>query len=78
MRLVGTYTEERAKGYGFLNRVKRRWDEEFPEKMQYSRQNLRDNARRFRENRELSILVINDRILTSRGGSRLLRLLLKQ
>ena len=37
--------------------------------MQYSRQNLRDNARRFREDRELSILVLNDRILTSNVGS---------
>ena len=37
MRLVEIDTEERAKGYGFMNRVKRRCDEEFPEKMQYSR-----------------------------------------
>ena len=40
MRLVETDTEERAKGYGFMNTVKNRWDEEFPEKMQYSKQNL--------------------------------------
>ena len=69
MRLVDIDTEERAKGYGFMNRVKRRWDEEFPEKMQYSRQNLRDNAHRFRADRELSILVSDDRILTRNVGS---------
>ena len=69
VRLVEIDTEERAKGYGFMNRVKRRWDEEFPEKMQYSRQNLRDNARRFREDRELSILVSNDRIQSRNVGS---------
>ena len=57
-------TKERAKGYGFMNRVKNRWDEEFPEKMQYSKQNLRDNACRFRDDRELSILVSNDHTLT--------------
>ena len=68
MRLVEIDTEERAKGYGFMNRVKNRWDEEFPEKMQYSKQNLRDNAPRFRDDRELSILVSNDRTLTRNVG----------
>ena len=69
MRLVEIDNEERAKGYGFMNRVKNRWDEEFPEKMQYSKQNLRDNACRFRDDRELSILVSNDRTLTRNVGS---------
>ena len=68
MRLVEIDTEERAKGYGFMNRVKNRWDVEFPEKMQYSKQNLRDNACRFRDDRELSILVSNDRSLTRNVG----------
>ena len=68
MRLVEIDTEERAKGYGLMNRVKNRWDEEFPEKMQYSKQNLRDNACRFRDDRELSILVSNDRTLTRNVG----------
>ena len=68
-RLVEIDTEERAKGYGFMNRVKSRWDEEFPEKMQYSKQSLRDNARRFRDDRELSILVSNDCTLTRIVGS---------
>ena len=68
MRLVEIDTEERAKGYGFMNRVKNRWDEEFPEKMQYSKQNLRDNASRLRDDRELSILVSNDRTLTRNVG----------
>ena len=64
MRLVETDTEERAKGYGFMNRVKNICYEEFPEKMQYSKQNLRDNACRFRDDRELPILVSNDHTLT--------------
>ena len=68
MRFVEIDTEERAKGYGFMNRVKNRWDEEFPEKMQYSKQNLRDNGSRFRDDRELSILVSNDRTLTRNVG----------
>ena len=68
MRLVEIDTEERGKGYGFMNRMKSRWDEEFPEKMQYSKQNLRDNARRFRDDRELSILLSNDRTLTRNVG----------
>ena len=68
MRLVEIDTEERAKGYGFMNRVKNRRDEEFPEKMQYSKQNLRDNACRFRDDRELSVLVSNDRFLTRNVG----------
>ena len=51
-----------------MNRVKNRWDVEFPEKMQYSKQNLRDNACRFRDDRELSILVSNDRTLMRNVG----------
>ena len=42
--------------------------EEFPEKMQYSKQNIRDNACRFRDDRELSILVSNDLSLTRNVG----------
>ena len=68
MRLVEIDTEERAKGYGFMNRVKNKWDEEFPEKTQYSKQNLRDNASRFSDDRDLSILVSNDRTLTRNVG----------
>ena len=66
--MVEIDTEEVVKGYGFMNRVKNRWDEEFPEKMQYSKQNLRDNAHRFGDDRELSILVSNDRTLTRNVG----------
>ena len=68
MRLVEIDTKERAKGYEFMNRVKNRWDEEFPEKMQYTIQNPRDNACRFRDDRELSILVSNDRSLARNVG----------
>ena len=69
MQLVEIDTEERADGYGFMNRVKSTSDKEFPERMQYSKQNLRDNARRFRDDRELSILVSNKHTLTRNEGS---------
>ena len=36
--------EERAKGRGFMKRVKERWDQKYPEYQQVSWQKLRDNA----------------------------------
>ena len=66
--LVEIDTEERDKEYGFMNRVKNRWDVEFPENMEYNKQNLIDIACRFRDDRELSILVSNDRTLTRNVG----------
>ena len=36
--------EERAKGRGFMKRVKERWDQKYPEYQQASWQKLRDNA----------------------------------
>ena len=46
--LAVTADEERSKGTGFMIRLKRRWDEQFPEKNHISKQNLRDNATRFK------------------------------
>ena len=36
--------EERAKGRGFMKRVKERWDQKYPEYQQASWQKLRGNA----------------------------------
>ena len=44
--------EERAKGRGFMKRVKERWDKKYPEYQQASCQKLRDNAARSRRNNE--------------------------
>ena len=41
--------EERIKDIGFMLRLKRRWDEQYPEKNCVSKQNLRDNAERFKK-----------------------------
>ena len=41
--------EERAKGRGFMKRVKERWDQKYPEYQQASWQKLRDNATRFKK-----------------------------
>ena len=42
--------EERAKGRGFMKRVKERWDQKYPEYQQASWQKLKDNAARSRRN----------------------------
>ena len=50
--LISIDKEERLRGKGFMKRVKRRWDEKYPERTGVSKQNLRDNAIRFRKERE--------------------------
>ena len=47
--LVKAEEDERQKGRGFIERLKRRWDEQYPEKCNVSKQNLRDNAVRFKK-----------------------------
>ena len=42
--------QERAKGRGFMRRVKERWDQKYPEYQQASWQKLKDNAARSRRN----------------------------
>ena len=49
IRIVQIDMEERQKGYGFMKRIKDRWDIEFPLRRQITAQNLCDNARRFRK-----------------------------
>lgn len=52
-------TEERQKGRGFMSRVKSRWDVEYPTyAATIGAQRLRDNASRFRKEKEISILVL--------------------
>ena len=51
--LVKAEEEERKRGRGFMERLKKRWDEQYPEKHKVSKQNLRDNAVRFK--REMNI-----------------------
>ena len=41
--------EERSKDIRFMLRLKRRWDEQYPEKNRVSKQSLRDNAERFKK-----------------------------
>ena len=50
--------EERAKGRGFMKRVKERWDQKYPEYQQASWQKLRDNAARFKKEPELMSLIL--------------------
>ena len=53
-RLVQIDVEERQRGHGFMNRVKELWDREFPSKRYISKQNLRDNAARFKLERNVT------------------------
>ena len=46
--LVIAADEERSRGTGFMLRLKRRWDEQYPDKRHISKQTLRDNAERFK------------------------------
>ena len=54
-RLVTTADKERSKDIGFILRLKRRWDEQYPEKNRVLKQNFGDNAARL--NKELKINV---------------------
>ena len=53
--LVTTADEERSKVAGFMLRLKRRWDEQYPEKNCVSKQNLRDNAARLKKELEMNV-----------------------
>ena len=50
--LVEVDEEERMRGKGFMERLKMRWDQQFPEKNIVFKQTLRDNAIRFRREME--------------------------
>ena len=59
VKLVEIDTEERQKGRGFMSRVKSRWDVEYPTyAATMGAQRLRDNASRFRKEKEISNLVL--------------------
>ena len=53
--LETTADEERSKSTGFMLRLKLRWDEQYPEKNRVSKQNLRDNAARFKKELEMNV-----------------------
>ena len=53
--LVTTADEERTEGTGFMLRLKRRWDEQYPVKNHASKQNLRDNAARLKKELEMNV-----------------------
>ena len=42
--MIAIDAEEILKGYGFMERLKKRWDKEFPEKTHYSAKGLRNNS----------------------------------
>ena len=50
--------EERAKGRGFMKRVKERWDQKYPEYQQVNWQKLRDNVAQFKKEPELMSLIL--------------------
>ena len=59
VKLVEIDTEERRNGRGFMSRVKGRWDVEYPTyAAMMGAQRLRDNASRFRKEKEISNLVL--------------------
>lgn len=57
VNLIMIDQEERAKGRGFMKRVKERWDAKYPEYQSASWQKLRDNAARFHKDKELKDLI---------------------
>ena len=56
--LVMLDEDERAKGRGFMKRVKDRWDMKYPEHESASWQELRDNAARFKKDPEIKNLIL--------------------
>ena len=53
--------EERQKGRGFIKKVKERWDIKYPEYRRVSMQQLRDNASRFKTEKEIINLILVSR-----------------
>ena len=52
--LIAFNTEARTKGYGFKERLKKRWDDEFPDKTYYSAKGVQNIASRFKKERKRS------------------------
>ena len=60
IRLVLIDMEEREKGYRFMERIKKRWDREFPNK-NHSLKNLRNSAVRFKKDKDIAVWLRNIR-----------------
>ena len=58
IKLIMIDKEERVKGRGFMKRVKERWEVEYPEYSEASWQKLRDNAARFKKEKEIRKLML--------------------
>ena len=58
IKLIMIDEEERVKGRGFMKRVKERWEVEYPEYSEASWQKLRDNAARFKKEKEIRKLML--------------------
>ena len=58
VHLIVMDPEEQQKGRGFLKRVKERWDTKYPEYKRVSMQQLRDNASRFKTEKEIINLIL--------------------
>ena len=58
VHLIVMDQEERRKGRGFIKRVKERWDTKYPEYKRVSMQQLRDNASRFKMEKEIINLIL--------------------
>ena len=56
IRLIELDEQARKEGHGFMKRLKRLWDNEFPEFQHLSAQNLRDNAARLKNSPDLQEL----------------------
>ena len=52
--LIAFNTEARTKGYGFKERLKKRWDDEFTDKTYYSAKGVQNIASRFKKERKRS------------------------
>ena len=52
--LIAFNTEARTKGYGFKERLKKRGDDEFPDKTYYSAKGVQNIASRFKKERKRS------------------------
>ena len=57
VELVKIDIEERSKGLYFMERIKKRWDEKYPE-VNIPRQSLRDNASRFKKDKAIMNLIL--------------------
>ena len=58
IKLMMIDEEERVKGRGFMKQVKERWEVEYPEYSETGWQKLRDNAARFKTEKEIRKLML--------------------